>query len=70
MFSLRPKLSVVLAFKFCATKSVVLVCNEIYLIKAIPSTKKIVYRKKYRVNLSRCYLSSLNAYAFIEDPGN
>ena len=71
-------MSVVLAFKFCPTKSVVLSCNEIYLIKAIPSTKKRLYRKTHRANqiLSKCYFSTSNLkdvnkqYAFIEDPKN
>ena len=42
-YSFRPKISVVLAFNFYATKSDILACNEIYLIKPIPSTKKILY---------------------------
>ena len=37
-YSLRPKINVVLA------------CNEIHLIKAIPNTKKTLYRKMYRAN--------------------
>ena len=49
-YSLRPKINVVLAFKFCPTKSAVLACNEIHLIKAIPNTKKTLYRKMYRAN--------------------
>jgi len=71
-YSLSPKISVVLAFKFCPAKSVVLACNEIHLIKAMPSTKKTLYRKTHRANqlLSRCYFSSSNAYTFIEDPEN
>jgi len=71
-YSLCPKISVVLAFKFCPTKSVVLACNEIHLIKAIPSTKKTLYRKTHRANQihRRCYFSSSNGYAFIEDPEN
>ena len=40
-----PQKSVVLAFKFCPTKSVVLACNEIHLIKVIPCTKKALHRK-------------------------
>ena len=44
VYSLRPKMSIVLAFKFCHTKTVVLACNEIYLIKAIPSTNKILIK--------------------------
>ena len=71
-YSLRPKINVVLAFKFCPTKSVVLACNEIHLNKAITSTTKTLYRKRHRANqiLSKCYFSSSNAYAFIEDPEN
>jgi len=63
-----PQKSVVLAFKFCPTKSVVLACNEIHLIKAIPSTKKALHRKAHRANqiLSRYYFSSSNAFAFVE----
>ena len=68
-YSLRPTKSVVLEFKFCPTKSLVLACNEIYLIKIIPSTKKALHRKTHRANqiFSRYYFSSSNAYAFIED---
>jgi len=68
----RPIISVVLAFKFCPTKSVILACNEIHLIKTISSTKRILYRKMHRSNqiFSRHYFSSSNAYAFIEDPEN
>jgi hypothetical protein len=56
-YSLHPKISVVLAFKFCPTKSVVLACNEIHLIKAMPSTKKTLYwkhmeRSKYLVDVT------------------
>ena len=71
-YSLGPKISVVLAFNFCPTKIVVLACNEIHLIKAIPNTKKTLYRKTHRANqiLSRCYFSSSNAYTFIEDLEN
>ena len=69
-----PQKSVVLAFKFCPTKSVVLACNEIHLIKVIPCTKKVLHRKTHRANqiFSRYYFSSSNsnAYAFIEDPEN
>ena len=70
-YSLRLKISVVLAFKFYLTKSIVL-AYEIHLIKATPSTKKILYRKLHRANqiLSRCYFSSSNAYAFTEDQEN
>ena len=49
VYSLRPKISAVLVFKFCPTKSVVLTCNEIHLIKAI-STKKALHSKTYRAN--------------------
>ena len=45
-YSLRPTVSVVLKFKFCPTKSVVLACNEIYLIKVIVSTKKALHMKR------------------------
>ena len=45
-----PQKSVVLAFKFCPTKSVVLACNEIHLIKVIPCTKKALHRKTHRAN--------------------
>ena len=46
-------------------KSIILVCNEIHLIKIIPSMKEILYRKMHRTKqiLSRCYFSSSNAYA-------
>ena len=51
MYSLHPKISVVLAFKFCPTKNVVLAFNEIHLIKAILSTtKKVLYSKTHRAN--------------------
>ena len=71
-YSPRFKISVVLVFKFYPTKSIVLACNEIHLIKTIPSTKKALYRKMYRGNqiFSRYYFSSSNVYAFIEDPEN
>jgi hypothetical protein len=71
-YSLRPKINVVLAFKFYPTKSVLLACSELHLIKAIPSTKKILYRKTHRTNqiLSRYYFSSSNTYVFIEDSEN
>jgi len=71
-YSLRSTNNVVLAFKFCPTKSIVLVCNKIHLIKVIPSIKKTLYRKTHRANqiLSRCYFSSSNAYTFIEDLEN
>ena len=67
-YSLRPTKSVVLKFKFCPTKSVVLACNEIHLIKVIPSTKKTLHRKTHRTNqiFSRYYFSSSNTYV-IED---
>ena len=70
MYSLRPTKSIVLEFKLCPTKSVVLACNEIHLIKVIPSTKKLLHRKTHRANqmFSRYYFSSSNAYAFIEHP--
>ena len=41
-YSLRPKINVVLAFKFCPTKSVVLACNEIHLITAIPTIVSLI----------------------------
>ena len=68
MYSLRPTKSIVLEFKFCPTKSVVLACNEIHLIKAMPSTNNVLYRKTHRANkiFSRYYFSGSNAYAFIE----
>jgi len=71
-YSPHFKISVVLVFKFYPTKSIVLACNEIHLIKAIPSTKKTLYRKTHRANQihRRCYFSSSNGYAFIEDPEN
>ena len=72
IYSLRPTKSVVLAFKFCPTKSIVLVCNKIHLIKVIPSIKKTLRRKTHRANqiFSRYYFSSSNAYTFIENPEN
>ena len=71
-YSLRPKNTVVLAFKICPTKSIYLACIKINLIQTIPSIEKKLYRKEHRTNqmLSRFYFSSSNAYAFIEDPGN
>ena len=48
--SLHPETNVVLAFKFFPTKSIILACNEIYLIKATPSTKNILYMKTNRAN--------------------
>ena len=71
-YYLRPQKTNVLAFKICLTKSVCLACSKIYLIKAIPSTKKRLYRKTHRANqiLSKCYFSTSNAYACIEDPEN
>jgi hypothetical protein len=67
-YSLCFKINVILVFKFCPTKNVILVYNEIHLIKAISSIKEILYRKTYRGNqiLNICYFSSSNAYAFIE----
>ena len=47
--SLCPKIGVV-ALKFCSTSNVILACNEIYLIKATPSTKNILYMKTNRAN--------------------
>lgn len=38
--SLHSKINVILAFKFYATKDVVLAYNEIYVIKAIPTKYK------------------------------
>ena len=72
MYSLHPTKSIVLEFKFCTTKSVVLAYNGIHLIKVIPSTKKVLHRKMHRANqiFSRYYFSSSNAYAFLEDPEN
>ena len=46
-YFLHPKISLVFAFKFCPTKSIILACNEIHLIKTISSTKKILYRKTH-----------------------
>ena len=71
-YSLHPKISVVLAFKFCPTKSVVLACSEIHLIKAMPSTKKKLYRKTHGADqmFSKYYFSDSNAYAFIENLEN
>jgi len=59
-YSLRPKINVVLA------------CNEIHLIKAMPSTNNVLYRKTHRANkiFSRYYFSSSNSYGFIEDLEN
>ena len=70
IYSPRLTKSVVLTFKFCSTKSLVLTCNEIYLIKVISSTKKALHRITHRANqiFSRYYLSSSNAYALIDDP--
>ena len=72
MYSLRPTKSIVLEFKLCPTKSVVLACNEIHLIKVLPGTKKALHRKKQSANqiFSRYYFSSSNTYAFIDDPEN
>jgi hypothetical protein len=39
-YFLRPIKTVRLAFKFCLTKSILLYCSKIYLIKAISNTKK------------------------------
>ena len=73
-YSLRLTESVVLAFKFCSTKNIVLTYNKINLIKVISSTKKTLHRKTYRVNriFNRYYFSSSssNAYALIEDSEN
>jgi len=60
-------MSVVLAFKICSTKSVVLAHNEINLINVIPNIKKHCIEKhiepiKYLVDI----ILSSNAYAFIE----
>ena len=44
-YYLRPQKTNVLAFKICLTKSVCLACSKIYLIKAIPSTKKKYIQK-------------------------
>ena len=57
MYSLRPTKSIVLEFKFYPTKSVVLACNEIHLIKVLPGTKKALHRKnkapiKYLVDIT------------------
>ena len=57
MYSLRPTKSIVLEFKLCPTKSVVLACNEIHLIKVLPGTKKALHRKnkapiKYLVDIT------------------
>jgi hypothetical protein len=68
IYSHRPKISVILAFKFYSLKSIVLACNEMNLIKAIPTTKKILYRKTHKAN--QIYFSSSNTYAFIEDLEN
>ena len=54
-------MSIVLAFKFCHTKTVVLACNEIYLIKAIPSTNKNYIENPIKP------IKYTNAYVFIED---
>ena len=72
IYFLRPTKSVILAFKFCPTKNIVLSCNEIHLIKVIPNTNKALHRKMDRANqiFSRYYFSSSNTYAFIEDPEN
>ena len=66
------QIRVVLAFRICPTKSVDLACNGIYLIKAIPSTKKALYRKTRRANqiFSRYYFFVSNAYAFTKNPEN
>ena len=72
LYSLRPIKSIVSTFKFCPTKSVILVCNEIHYIKVIPSTKKALYKKTHKAKqiFSIYYFSSSNVYAFIEDPEN
>ena len=46
--------------------------DKIHLIKVIPSTKKVLYRKTHRANqiFSRYYFYSSNAYAFIVDLEN
>ena len=48
--SIRPKISVFLAFKFYPTKSVILVCSEIHLIRAMSDNKKKLYRKAHGAN--------------------
>jgi len=72
IYSLPPKISVVLALKFYLTNNIVLAGNEIHLVKAISSTKKALHRKTHRANqiLSRYYFSSSNAYVFVEDQKN
>ena len=48
-YSIHPKKSVRLAFKFCP-QSAILACSEIHLIKALSDTKKKLYRKAHGAN--------------------
>ena len=79
--SLRPKISVRLAFKICPTKIVLLACSGIHLIKRNAYSKK---KKQCQISRKNCIdkrmepikclvdatFSSSNANAFIEDLEN